>query len=124
MSKFSGYESLLTFNGIQLVDLSDLIASMVSPDYMKRFNGGDLRRAQFYDCIYNYTHQKLYRALKDPVLSFLFGYFVKSGEFKTFASTDETLMKNPEIYTSTAEFFVENADVIARTDFLNYRTLS
>lgn len=95
-------------------DLFSYIAHIVNTDFAKR-SIKDKKYISFsklyYDCIYNYTHQKLSKIFKDQVLKFIFTDYVQSGDAYERLIVDETQSKNKEMYEETVSLFLRSFEL-------------
>lgn len=102
---------LASFSENPFEDLYSYIALIVNVAFAK-CSIKDKRYVNFsklyYDCIYNYSHQKLSKIFKDKVLGFIFNDYVQSGDAYERMMVDETQSKNKEMYEDTISLFLRS----------------
>lgn len=84
------------------------IEIMISPIMSKKKLRSKTEKAMymnFYSCLYQYSHTKLYDLLKSPQLKFLLLDYFRDG-MDVMINTDETLKKNPDVYKEASRRFI------------------
>lgn len=100
---------LSEFNDVTMDDLFFYMGICINPQMMKKTTSTPQERSRFqnfYSCLYKYSHKKLMKLFSSKALYFMFRKFFEDGVFEDLLVNDSTLKRNPEVYKTASENFI------------------